>query len=75
VEELFYRLLAEHVGRYLESVDRLASARRAPLAGEAHRLVAAWRALLELHGPGRCGCRRGMCSVWRVASAYFVRRP
>ncbi|ANZ37687.1 hypothetical protein BBK82_18130 [Lentzea guizhouensis] len=44
-------------------------------------LVEAWRALLELHettASGACrACgprwRRRMCSVWRVAVAYFVR--
>jgi hypothetical protein len=82
VDERLFRILAEGVARYLESVDRLArsdAARHRPLADEAHRLVAAWRALLELHDQtdGRCaaGCpRRRMCSTWRVANAYFVRR-
>lgn len=44
------------------------------------RLTAAWRTLLNLHAPtdtGACkACgprwRRHMCSVWRVAAAYFM---
>ena len=44
-------------------------------------LTAAWRALLTLHEPtdsGACkACgprwRKHMCSVWRVATAYFIR--
>ncbi|MGH3762923.1 hypothetical protein [Actinophytocola sp.] len=80
MDELLYRIFAENVGRYLDGVDRLvANASARPVATEARRLVAAWRAILELHGPAgrRCaGCarRRSMCSVWRVANAYFVRR-
>jgi hypothetical protein len=80
VDELLYRVFAESVGRYLDRVDRLvAESAGRPLADEARRLVAAWRALLELHHPAgrRCaGCarRRAMCGVWRVAGAYFVRR-
>lgn len=57
---------------------------------ELRRMAAAWRALLHAHQPtgprarcggcgyrhfGRAGPRRGaMCSVWRVATAYFTRR-
>jgi hypothetical protein len=80
VDDVLFRVLAEGVGRYLDAVDRLAAA-QPPMAGsELRRLSAAWRALLRLHGPAgahRCsGCeRRGtMCTVWRVAGAYFVRR-
>jgi hypothetical protein len=50
---------------------------------ELRLLVAAWRALLDLHRPagrkGRCGgCAQGcrgttMCNVWRVANAFFIR--
>lgn len=44
-------------------------------------LTAAWRTLLTLHEPtdtGACkACgprwRKHMCSVWRVATAYFAR--
>jgi hypothetical protein len=77
VDEMLYRVFAESVGRYLDGVERLTD--QAALASEARRLAAAWRALLELHVPKgrRCaGCARGraMCGVWRVASAYFVRR-
>jgi hypothetical protein len=85
---MLYRVFAENVGRYLDGVDRLVAGSLAevvadsaarPLADEARRLVDAWRALLELHGAAgrRCaGCarKRSMCSVWRVANAYFVRR-
>lgn len=82
MDERLFRILAESVARYLESVDSLAgqeSGRQRPLAAEARRLVAAWRALLELHDQtdGRCGggcARRRTCSVWRVANAYFVAR-
>lgn len=87
MDEMLFGVLAEGVGRYLDAVDRMVApeaARQRPLAVEVHRLVAAWRALLDLHQPGvrggGCGgCarqrRRGaMCGVWRVANAYFVRR-
>jgi len=78
VDELLFRVFAENVGRYLDGVDRLAAS-ESGLAHETRRLAAAWRALLELHGTtGRrcagCAHRRSMCSVWRVAHAYFVRR-
>lgn len=44
-------------------------------------LVAAWRTLLDLHEATESGAckacgprwRRHMCSVWRVATAYFMR--
>lgn len=79
VDEVLFGVLAENVGRYLEAVDRYAGQ-----SEESRRLVAAWRALLDLHDPtggrrGRCaGCApsgRGtaMCNVWRVATAFFVR--
>jgi hypothetical protein len=80
VDEMLYRVFAETVGRYLDGVERLVAESPArPLAVEASRVVAAWRALLELHQPtGRrcagCARKRSMCSVWRVANAYFVRR-
>lgn len=88
MDELLHRLLAEAVGRYLDAVDRLAAGQQAVVGGELRRLTAAWRSVLGLHRPAgartRCaGCgrvhlpapgRRGsMCTVWRVASAYFVR--
>ena len=46
------------------------------------RLIAAWRTLLSLHEPtdtGACkACgprwRKHMCTVWRVATAYFIRQ-
>jgi len=82
VDEMLYRVFAESVDRYLEGVERLiADSPARPLADDASRLVAAWRALLEVHVPAgsrrRCaGCARdrAMCGVWRVANAYFVRR-
>ncbi|MCT2588129.1 hypothetical protein [Actinophytocola gossypii] len=74
MDELLFRLIAEGVGRYLDAVDRLAEPERSKIAVETRRLVAAWRAVLALHN-GCHGCRRrGACSVWRVAEAYFVRR-
>ncbi|HEU5108345.1 MAG TPA: hypothetical protein VFT95_07285, partial [Micromonosporaceae bacterium] len=62
-------------------VDRLAAAAPEAAGAELRRLSAAWRALLGLHRPAgtrhRCsGCagRAAICTVWRVASAYFLRR-
>lgn len=90
MDEILFGVLAESVGRYLESVDRLAASQQAAVRSELRRMSAAWRALLDTHRPAgaraRCsGCspgRRGrsargaMCGVWRVASAYFtVRLP
>jgi hypothetical protein len=78
VDEVLFGVLAENIGRYLDGVDR-----RAGQSEELRLLVAAWRALLDLHRPtghrGRCGgcaqARRGatMCNVWRVANAFFIR--
>lgn len=82
MDEVLFGVLAENVGRYLDGVDR-----RAAQSPELRRLVAAWRALLDLHHPtgrhGHCGgCaeshrrrRRNptMCNVWRVANAFFIR--
>jgi hypothetical protein len=82
VDEILFQVLAEQVARYLAAVDRLAGS-QPPLVGtELRRLAAAWRALLRQHEPSghrrhKCtGCdRRGaMCTTWRVAGAYFVRR-
>jgi hypothetical protein len=80
VDEILFQVLAEGVGRYLEAVERLASMQPTVAGTELRRLAAAWRALLGMHEPAgrrRCrGCRPrdGMCGVWRVAGAYFVRR-
>lgn len=94
MDEVLYGVFAENVGCYLDGVDRLAQAAaqseqaRRSLVVEVHRLVAAWRALLQAHRPTggrRCaGCeprsgvlrRRSaaMCDTWRVATVYFVRR-
>jgi hypothetical protein len=84
VDEVLFGVLAENIERYLDGVGRRPEHR----CEELRRLVAAWRALLDLHRPegrrGSCGgCagarhRRGgapMCSVWRVANAFFVRGP
>ncbi len=79
MDEVLFGVLAENIGSYLDGVER-----RAGRSEELLRLVAAWRALLDLHRPegrrGGCGgCARarhrrgGMCSVWRVANAFFVR--
>ena len=79
MDEVLFGVLAENIGRYLDGVDR-----RAAHSEELRLLVAAWRALLDLHRPeGRKGCcagcaasrrrRTGMCTVWRVANAFFVR--
>jgi hypothetical protein len=81
VDEVLFQVLAESVGRYLDAVDRLAGAQGTAARVELRRMSAAWRSLLGMHRPAgtrhRCtGCadRTGMCSVWRVASAYFVRK-
>lgn len=80
MDEVLFQVLAEGVGRYLDAVDRMAGAQPTVAGTELRRLVAAWRALLGMHEPAgrrRCaGCRSrdGMCAVWRVAGAYFVRR-
>jgi hypothetical protein len=84
VDEILFRALAERVGGYLDGVERLSLAQSRDVAGELQRLAGAWRSLLGQHGPspvrkGRCvGCQTsrgspGMCSVWRVASAWFLR--
>ena len=80
VDEVLFGVFAENVGRYLDGVDR----RAGHSSEELRLLVAAWRALLDLHRPegrrGSCeGCaaarhrKGGMCSVWRVANAFFIR--
>ncbi|HEV2779926.1 MAG TPA: hypothetical protein VGX25_11065 [Actinophytocola sp.] len=81
MDEILFRALAEGVGRYLDAVERLAAAQPRPAGSELRRMSAAWRALLGLHRPdgarGRCsGCERraAMCTAWRVAAAYFLRR-
>ncbi|TDQ05864.1 hypothetical protein [Labedaea rhizosphaerae] len=87
MDELLHRALAERIAAYLDTVDRLVVEQPCSAAYETRRLVAAWRALLRQHHPagskGRCaGCGRphggrghaGMCTVWRVAVAYFIRR-
>ena len=79
MDEVLYGVFAENVSRYLDGVD---GGPHQP--EELRRLVAAWRALLDLHHPagsrGRCaGCaesrrhRGAMCNVWRVANAFFIR--
>jgi hypothetical protein len=79
VDEVLHGVFAENIGRYLDVADRSAAH-----SAELRRLVAAWRALLDLHRPagrgGRCtGCagsrrRPAMCDVWRVANAFFIRQ-
>jgi hypothetical protein len=81
VDEILFQVLAEGVGRYLDSVDRVAAGAPGPARAELRRMSAAWRAVLGVHRPAgvrrRCsGCERceAMCTVWRVAAAYFIRR-
>jgi hypothetical protein len=80
VDEVLFGVLAESVGRYLDAVERLAARQPVEARSELCRLSAAWRAVLGMHrlaGTRRCaGCanRTGVCSVWRVAGAYFLRR-
>lgn len=76
MDEILFGVLAENVGSYLDGVDRAAGH-----SEDLRRLVAAWRALLDLHRPegrrGACsGCtapKHAMCGVWRVANAFFIR--
>jgi hypothetical protein len=81
VDEILFQVFAENIGRYLDAVDRLGAAQTTAAGTELRRLAAAWRALLGLHEPagtrrrcGGCAHTKGMCTVWRVAGAYFVRR-
>ena len=81
MDEILFQVLAENVGRYLDAVDRLAKAQTPLVGNELRRLAAAWRALLHLHRPSGSrrkpcsGCGdKAMCTAWRVAGAYFVRR-
>ncbi|MGH3625374.1 MAG: hypothetical protein ACRDQ5_26930 [Sciscionella sp.] len=78
MDEVFFHAVADAVGRYLDATERLDA--NAATGEHLRRLALAWRALLRLHRPGaRGGCagcargRREMCSVWRVAVAYFIR--
>jgi hypothetical protein len=77
VDHVLAQLLHERVFAtlsILETQDRRAESRATA------RLTAAWRTLLNLHEPtdtGACkACgprwRKHMCSVWRVATAYFI---
>jgi hypothetical protein len=77
VDEILFSVLAENVGRHLDKVEQAVAH-----SEDLRRLVAAWRTLLDLHRPegrrGRCtGCtesrQRAMCTVWRVANAFFTR--
>jgi hypothetical protein len=75
VDEVLFGVLAESVVDYLDGIAR---GRARP--DDVRRLAAAWQALLDLHRPGgrrgRCtGCHKDtMCTVWRVAHAFFVRK-
>lgn len=51
MDEILFEVLAGGVGRYLDSVDRLAASQQAPVGVEMRRMAAAWRALLGLHRP------------------------
>ncbi|MGB3440284.1 MAG: hypothetical protein WBA97_16175 [Actinophytocola sp.] len=79
MDEVLFGVLAENIGKFLDGVDR-----RAGHTEEVRLLVAAWRAMLDLHRPegrrgGCAGCaaarhrKGGMCDVWRVANAFFIR--
>jgi hypothetical protein len=79
VDEVLFGVLAENINSYLDKVTGAT-----PHSEDLRRVVAAWQALLDLHRPGgrrgRCaGCteatHRGntMCTVWRVANAFFIR--
>jgi hypothetical protein len=81
VDEILFQVLAEGVGRYLDAVDRLSETQQVAAGSELRRMSAAWRALLGMHQPSwarrgcsSCGRKGAMCTVWRVASSYFVRR-
>src|SRR5690349_23457088 len=64
VDEVLFGVLAENIGRYLDAVDR-----RAEHSEELRVLVAAWRALLDLHRPeGRRGSCAGCAAARRRAS-------
>ncbi|TWP44885.1 hypothetical protein FKR81_40500 [Lentzea tibetensis] len=72
MDHVLARLLRERVLGYLDAVDAQGSA-------ESRQVSAAWRALLGIHettesGACReCGRRKArMCTVWRVACAYFT---
>ena len=83
MDEILFRALAERVAGYLDGVDRLATAQPWEAGRELRRLTGAWRSLLGQHTPtgrkrrcGGCPAPRGspaMCSVWRVAGAWFAR--
>ncbi len=58
MDEVLFGVLAEHVDTYLAQADRQCQ------AADVRRLVAAWRAILDIHRPegrtGRCGgCGKG----------------
>jgi hypothetical protein len=81
VDTVLFQVLADGVRRYLAE-EAEGGAPEGTI--RAAVLAAAWRALLRRHemgSDGRCeGCGRwrrgaGLCSVWQVAVAYFVRRP
>ena len=76
MDHVLAQLLHERVFAFL---NQLESPTTAP---ETTRLAEAWRTLLRLHEPTESGAckacgprwRKHMCSVWRVATAYYVRR-
>ena len=76
MDHVLAQLLHERVFAFL---NQLESPTAAP---ETTRLAEAWRTLLRLHEPTESGAckacgprwRKHMCSVWRVATTYFVRR-
>jgi hypothetical protein len=73
MDEILFHVFLDRVSTYLDRVNTHACT----CAADVHRLTGAWRALLEQHTParrGRCStCRSpGMCSVWRVATTWFI---
>lgn len=74
MDHVLAQLLRERVFGILTHLEHGASP-------ETIRLIAAWRTILTLHKATESGSceacgprwRRHMCSVWRVATAYFIR--
>ena len=90
MDPVLFGLLAGGVHDYLRGVlGKPSEPAGAQAREDACRLAAAWRALLRQHELGGDGCcavcgggrrwarrsrREGLCSVWQVAVAYFIRR-
>ncbi|RZS36935.1 hypothetical protein EV193_106169 [Herbihabitans rhizosphaerae] len=90
MDEILFGVLAERVVGYLDTVDKLTSASNALSTDAQRMVAAWRALLKLHHpvgARGHCGgCAAGrhfwrgrgrraaMCTVWRVAHAYFVRR-